>query len=37
MKFELGGGGGGGVSESLDGWVYAALALELVPKNLVFA
>ena len=28
---------GGGVSESMDGWGCAILALELVPKNLIFA
>ena len=32
-----GGGGGGGVSESMDGRECAILALELVPKNLIFA
>ena len=26
----------GGVSESMDGWGCAILALELVPKNLIF-
>ena len=30
-------GGGGGVSESMDGWGCAILALEVVPKNLIFA
>ena len=29
-------GGGGGVSVSMDGWGCAILALELVPKNLIF-
>ena len=29
--------GGGGGSESMDGWECAILALELVPKNLIFA
>ena len=29
--------GGGGVSESMEGWGCAILALELVPKNLIFA
>ena len=29
--------GGGGVSESMDGRACAILALELVPKNLIFA
>ena len=28
---------GGGVSESMDGWGCAILALEVVPKNLIFA
>ena len=32
----LGGEGGGGVSESMDGWGRAILALEVVPKNLIF-
>ena len=32
-----GGGGGGGVSESMDGRGCASLALEVVPKNLIFA
>ena len=31
------GGGGGGVSELMDGRGGAILALELVPKNLIFA
>ena len=31
------GGGGGGVSESMDGRVCAILALEVIPKNLIFA
>ena len=31
------GGGGGGVSESTDGGRCAILALEVVPKNLIFA
>ena len=31
------GGGGGGVSESMDGRECIILALELVPKNLIFA
>ena len=31
------GGGGGGGSESMDGRGFAILALELVPKNLIFA
>ena len=31
---DLGGGGGG--SESMDGWGCAILALEVVPKNLIF-
>ena len=30
-------GGGGGLSESMDGWGCAILALEVVPKNLIFA
>ena len=30
-------GGGGGVSESMDGRGCAILALELVPKNLIFS
>ena len=29
--------GGGGVSELMDGWGCAILALEVVPKNLIFA
>ena len=29
--------GGGGVSESMDRWGCAILALEVVPKNLIFA
>ena len=29
--------GGGGVSKSMDGWGCAILALQLVPKNLIFA
>ena len=29
-------GGGGGGSESMDGWGCAILALEVVPKNLIF-
>ena len=29
--------GGGGVSESMDRWGCAILALELVPKNLISA
>ena len=33
----LGGRGGGGVSELVDGWGCAILALEVVPKNLIFA
>ena len=39
----LGGGGvgvegwGSGVTESIDGWECAILALELVPQNLIFA
>ena len=28
--------GGGGVSESMDGWGCAILALEVIPKNLIF-
>ena len=32
----LSGGGGGGVSESMDGQGCAILALEVVPKNLIF-
>ena len=35
-KFPWGGGGGGGVSESMDGRGCAILALEVVPKNLIF-
>ena len=31
------GGGGGGVSELMDGQGCAILALEVVPKNLIFA
>ena len=31
------GGGGGVVSESMDGWGCAILALEVIPKNLIFA
>ena len=31
------GGGGGGVSESMDGQGCAILALEVVPKNIIFA
>ena len=30
-------GGGGGVSESMDAWGCAILALEVVSKNLIFA
>ena len=33
---KLGGGGGEGVSESMDGWMCAILALEFVPKNVIF-
>ena len=33
---EILGGGGGGGSESMDGWGCAILALELVPKNMIF-
>ena len=29
-------GEGGGGSESMDGWGCAILAIELVPKNLIF-
>ena len=38
LYFDLGGGGGGGggVSELVDGWGCAILALEMVPKNLIF-
>ena len=32
----MGGGGGGGVSKLMDRWACAILALELVPKNLIF-
>ena len=32
----ISGGEGGGVSESMDGWGCAILALEVKPKNLIF-
>ena len=38
MKLKQGSRGvGRGVSESMDGWGCAILALEVVPKNLIFA
>ena len=37
MALKLGGGGGRGVSESMDRWECAILALKVVPKNLIFA
>ena len=43
LKHSLGGGGGGGrgvgegVSELMDRWGCAILALEVVPKSLIFA
>ena len=36
-SYQFSGGGGGGVSELMDGQRCAILALELVPKNLIFA
>ena len=33
----ISGGGGGGVSESMDRQVRGILALEVMPKNLIFA
>ena len=36
LEFHLGGGGGGGGSELMGGLGCAILALEVVPKNLIF-
>ena len=37
LNFRTNLGGGGGVSDSMDGRGCAILALEVVPKNLIFA